>query len=106
VAKPAAKGEWEIRSRLQVRGWRCGGLSFRLLEWPGEADAQSGASGHSVRASASALVVVTVVAMVALPPLIDRDYLVLENRLGEWLIPRAAVLEVHTLEERTAKPVN
>ena len=43
-------------------------MSFRPLEWPGEADAQPGAGGHSVRALTSALVVVTVVAMVALPP--------------------------------------
>ena len=81
-------------------------MSFRPLEWPGEADAQPGAGGHSVRALTSALVVVTVVAMVALPPLIDCDNLIFGDRLGEWLVPRTAILEVHALEERTAKPVN
>ena len=67
----------------------------------------SGSYGQaSIRAWAAALVVVTMVAMVALPPLIDRDYLVLGNGLGERPIPLAAVLDVHALEEGTAKPVD
>ena len=59
----------------------------------------------SVRTGAATLVVATMVAMVALPPLIDRDDLVLENGLGDRLVPRAPVLEVQALEEGTAKPV-
>ena len=58
----------------------------------------SGSYGQaSIRAWAAALVVVTMVAMVALPPLIDRDHLVLGNGLGERPVPLAAVLDVHAL---------
>ena len=65
---------------------------------------------HCVKASAPAraamLVVVTMVAMVSLPPLIDRDDLVLGNRPSERLVSRAAVLVVQALEEGMAEPVN
>jgi hypothetical protein len=52
------------------------------------------------------LVVVTVVAMVALPPLIDSDDLVLGNRLGERPVPLATALEVQALEEGETQPMD
>jgi hypothetical protein len=60
----------------------------------------------SAQARAAVLVVVTVVAMVSLPTLIDRDDLVLGNRLSERLVPRPAVLNVQALEEGMAEPVD
>jgi len=60
----------------------------------------------SAPARAAVLVVVTMVAMVSLPSLIDRDDLVLGNRLSEWLISRASIFKVQALEEGMAEPVN
>jgi hypothetical protein len=56
--------------------------------------------------NAAVLVVVTVVAMVALPPLIDGDDRVLGHWLSERPIPRATALEVQSLEEGPAEPVD
>jgi hypothetical protein len=60
----------------------------------------------SVRARVGVLVVVTVVAMVALPPLIDSDDLVLGNRLGERPVPLATALEVQALEKGATQPMD
>ena len=52
------------------------------------------------------LVVVTMVAMVSLPPLIDRNDSVLGHWGGKWAVPRAAFLKVQPLGEGTAEPVD
>jgi hypothetical protein len=49
-------------------------------------------------------IVVTVVAMVSLPPLIDGDDRVLRYWLSERPIPRATAPEVQSLEESPAAP--
>ena len=60
----------------------------------------------SVRPTAAVLVVVTVVAMVSLPPLIDRHDRVPWNWLSERPIPWATILKVQALEEGMADPVD
>jgi hypothetical protein len=61
---------------------------------------------NSDLARAAMLVVVTVVAMVSLFELIDCDDLISGNGLSQRLVPRAAILKVHALEEGMAEFVD
>jgi hypothetical protein len=61
---------------------------------------------ESILTRAAVLVVVTVVAMVSLPPLIDCHDLVFGNWLSKRLVPRTPVFKVQALEEGMAEPVD